>query len=48
MDAQFAKKMVVLWHISGCRNDHILRKNVLLKLNFQHDGHLYANCLIYI
>ena len=23
-------------------------ENALLKLNFQHDGHLHANCLIYI
>ena len=23
-------------------------KNILLKLNFQHDDHLYLNCLIYI
>ena len=23
-------------------------ENAPLKLNFQHDGHLHANCLIYI
>ena len=27
-------------------NGYILLKNVLLKLNFQYDGQLYANCLI--
>ena len=25
----------------------ILLNNVVLKLNFQREGHLYANCLIY-
>ena len=28
-------------------NGHILLKNVLLKLNFQVQGHFYANCLFY-
>ena len=27
---------------------HNSLKNALLKLSFQHDGHLYANCLIHI
>ena len=35
-------------HISGQKNDHILLKYVLLKLNFQDKGHLYAHCLFYI
>ena len=30
------------------KNDHILLKNVLLKLNLQDEGHLYAKCLFYI
>ena len=33
---------------SGWKNGHIFLKNVLLKLNFQHDGQLNSNCLIYI
>ena len=30
------------------KNGHILLKKVLLKLIFQHKGHLYANSLFYI
>ena len=30
------------------KNGHILIKNVLLKINFQDEGHLDANFLIYI
>ena len=32
----------------GLKKCHILLKIVLLKLNLQHEGQLYANCLIYI
>ena len=35
-------------HISGLKNSHILRKKLLLKLNFQCEGHLDAYFLIYI
>ena len=34
--------------ISGWKNCHILLKNVLLRLNFQDEGHFYAICLFYI
>ena len=35
-------------HISGLKNSHILRKKLLLKLNFQCEGHLDTYFLIYI
>ena len=35
-------------HISGWKTGHILQKNVLLKLNFQGEGHLSAYFMIYI
>ena len=35
-------------HYSGQKIGNTLFKNVLLKLNFQYDGQLDANCLIYI
>ena len=30
------------------KNGHILLRKVLLKLNFEAEDHLYANCLSYI
>ena len=33
---------------SGSKRTHYRLKNVLLKLNFQDEGHLYANRLFYI
>ena len=35
-------------HISGYKGGQNLLKNILLKLNFQHEGYLYSNCLFYI
>ena len=35
-------------HNSGRKISHILLKNVLLKLNFQGKGRLYANCFFHI
>ena len=35
-------------HNSSYKNGHILRKNVLLKPNFQDEAHLGANFLIFI
>ena len=29
-------------------NGHILQKNVLLKLNFEDEGHMYASFLVFI
>ena len=34
--------------IGGYKNVCILLKEVLLKLNFKHKGHVYTNCLFYI
>ena len=31
--------------IYSWKQGHILLTNVLLKINFEHEGHLYANCL---
>ena len=35
-------------HISSQKSPHILLKNLVLNLYFQHEGYLYANCLFYI
>ena len=35
-------------HIRGEKGAHNLLKRVLFKLYFQHEGHLYDNCFIYI
>ena len=35
-------------HLVAKKNGNNLLKNVLLKLNFPHDGHLYANRFVYI
>ena len=34
--------------INSWKTGHILLKNLLLKLIFQDEGHLYGNCLFYI
>ena len=34
--------------ISARKIGQILLKEVLLRINFQHEAHLYANCLFYI
>ena len=33
--------------IYGWKQGHILLKNVFLKINFEHEGRLYANCLFW-
>ena len=35
-------------HLVVKKNGHNLLQNVLLKLNFPYDGHLYVNRLVYI
>ena len=32
-------------HISGWNSPHNLLKNVIFGLYFQHEGHLFANCV---
>ena len=34
--------------VCSWKQGHILLINVLLKINFEHEGHLYANCLFWI
>ena len=34
--------------ICGWKEGHMLLLNVLLTMNFEHEGHLYANCLFCI
>ena len=33
--------------VCSWKQGHILLINVLLKINFEHEGHLYADCLFY-